>query len=75
MVKENEGTDANGLVDLKGSLKWNGNTHSIATGTSAYFTSTVVICPCACAFAICAGVRIDDPDNFHSCWIVWNNPM
>ena len=32
-------------------------------------------CPCMYVSTGRADVNIDDPDNFHSCWIIWNDPM
>jgi hypothetical protein len=38
------------------------------------FTSSRIICPCACAAAQFAGFNIDDPANIYPLYLVWHQP-
>ena len=76
MVKEKASSPSCCIVDLQGTVKWNGGVYSCLTGTCAYFTSTRKICPCAiAAVQRLEGVDIDDPKWVHPSKLIWHHPL
>jgi hypothetical protein len=48
-VKESKSSTVTCFVNLDSKISWRGKEFQIVTGTCSYYTSTWMICPCACA--------------------------
>ena len=62
-VKESESSTVTFLVNLDKKISWRGKDFQIVTGTCSYYTSTWMICPCACAAMQRFGRDIDKIEN------------
>jgi hypothetical protein len=62
------------IVRLKGTLLFRGSLIVCTTCTCLFFTSSRIICSCACAAARFAGFNIDDPANIYPLYLVYNQP-
>lgn len=62
------------IVDLKGTLTFRGENVICVTCTCPFFTSSRIICPCACAAAQMAEYNIDMAANIYPFWLVYNHP-
>jgi hypothetical protein len=64
-VKENKSSTVTCFVNLDTTISWRGKDYQIVTGTCSYYTSTWMICPCACAGMQRFGWDIDTIENVH----------
>ena len=65
VVKQKLSSPHSCIVDFEGLVTWNGKKYSILTGTCSFFTSTFMICPCACAASQRNSFDIDSISNVH----------
>ena len=65
VVKHKSSSPHSCIVDFEGLVTWNGKKYSILTGTCSFFTSTFMICPCACAASQRNSFDIDSISNVH----------
>jgi hypothetical protein len=73
-VKESKSNTVACFVSLDKNISWIGEDFQIVTGTCLYYTSTWMICPCACAAMQCIGWDIDKIENVHPFYCLWYHP-
>jgi hypothetical protein len=73
-VRRSHLDNAQSIVDLKGILSFRGENVICVTCTCPSFTSSRIICPCACAAAQTAKYDIDMAANIYPFWLVYNHP-
>ena len=74
-MKESESSTVTCFVNLDSKISWRGKEFQIVTGTCSYYTSTWMICPCACAGMQRFGWDIDKIENVHPIYRVWYHPL
>jgi hypothetical protein len=74
-IKESESSTVACFVNLDKNISWIGKDFQIVTGTCSYYTSTWMICPCACAVMQCIGWDIDKIENVHPFYHLRYHPL
>ncbi len=62
-------------MNLDKNISWIGEDFQIFTAICLYYTSTWMICPCACAEMQCIGWDIDKIENVHPFYRLWYHPL
>jgi hypothetical protein len=62
------------MVDLEGDVQFCGKIYKCFVCSCPFFTSSWIICECACIAARTQGVTITSASNVHPFWLVYNHP-
>jgi hypothetical protein len=74
-VKECKSSTVTCFVNLDTKISWRSNNFHVVTGTCSYYTSTWMICPCACAAMQRIGWDIDKIEHVHLFYRIWYHPL